>query len=106
MVKVSVVLTIARSGPAGAHSRGDKIEVSVAEASRMRAAGQVEPLEGEALKAVEAFEAAQAETAAKGQAGAETATAKAATETATAKDGGETAAKAKPKPKPKPKAKG
>ena len=48
---IKVKLLVSRSGPAGAASPGDVIEVSLAEARRMEQAGQIAPLGNAARKA-------------------------------------------------------
>jgi len=65
MAKVKVKLLIARSGPGGAFSAGDEIEVSAAEAGRMFRAGQIENPGAKVLKSAIAAETADGrETAA------------------------------------------
>lgn len=56
MKTIDVRLTVPRSGPEGSYSVGDKVKVSAAEAKRMLASGQIEPLKGAAEKAVQEVE--------------------------------------------------
>lgn len=70
MDKISVKLAVPRSGPIGAQSRGDVIEVGPLEAGRMWRAGQIERPGGTDLKAIAAAEeSAQVETASAAPAG-------------------------------------
>jgi len=98
MKTVEVKLTVSRAGP-GAANRGDTIKVSVAEAARMLAAGQIQLPSAKTGKLIEEYEAASAapdveaavakavseDAQAQGGADAETADAKTEAETAAAK---------------------
>ena len=101
MKTVEVKLTVSRAGP-GAANRGDTIKVSVAEASRMLAAGQIQHPSAKVVKLIEEYEAASAEAdveTAVANVVSEDAQAQGDAETADAKAGGETAdAKAAAKP--------